>query len=202
MKRTFLLIELVFVIVILGILYTMFTPKMPNHKLEEVTNRVLIYLNYTRYKALVDDKFEKDVAEWFKRRWTMKFMRCRSDKGGGIYFTIYSETNDKGHTGQKESLKDPLTNRYIYSSNHCNKNIENSPFVLLKNYGIEDVQISCNTTDSLGQISFGVDGRVYTKLTSENIELKKPCTIRFISTTKEFRDIKIYPKTGYIERIN
>ena len=201
MKKTFLILELVFVIVILGILYTVFTPKLPNYKLDEVTNRVLIYLNYVRYKALIDDKFETEVNEWFKGRWTMKFMRCREDKGGGIYFTIYSETNDKGHTGQEESLKDPLTNKYIFTSNSCKKNPENSPFVLLKYYDIEDVQVSCNTTTSIGQISFGVDGKVYTQLSSENLELKKPCIIRFVSKTKEFRDIKIYPKTGYIEKI-
>ena len=202
MKKTFLILELVFVIVILGILYTVFTPKLPNYKLDEVTNRVLIYLNYVRYKALIDDKFETEVSEWFKGRWTMKFMRCREDQGGGIYFTIYSETNDTGQINQNESLKDPLTNKYIFTSNSCKKNSENSPFVLLKNYDIEDVQVSCNTTTSIGQISFGVDGKVYTQLTSENLELKKPCTIRFVSKTKEFRDIKIYPKTGYIEKIN
>ena len=33
----------------------------------------------------------------------MKFMRCREDQGGGIYFNIYSETNDKGHTGQERA---------------------------------------------------------------------------------------------------
>ncbi|PRM88267.1 hypothetical protein CJ671_09010 [Aliarcobacter cryaerophilus] len=205
MKKTFLILELVFVIVILGILYTVFTPKLPNYKLDEVINRVLIYLNYVRYKALVDDKFEMfepEANNWYKGRWTLKFMRCREDEGGGIYFNIYSENNDKGHSGQNESLKDPLTNKYIFTSNYCKKNPENSPFVLLKNYNIEDVQISCNTTTSLGQISFGVDGKIYTQLTTENLELKKPCTIRFISKTKEFKDIIIYPKTGYIEKIN
>ncbi len=205
MKKTFLILELVFVIVILGILYTVFTPKLPNYKLDEVTNRVLIYLNYVRYKALVDDKFEMFEPEsnnWYKGRWTLKFMRCREDKGGGIYFTIYSESNDTGQINQKESLKDPLTNKYIYTSNSCEKNPANSPFALLKNYDIEDVQISCNTTTSIGQISFGVDGKVYTQLSSENLELKKPCTIKFISKTKEFKDIIIYPKTGYIEKIN
>ena len=202
MKKTFLILELVFVIVILGILYTVFTPKLPNYKLDEVTNRVLIYLNYVRYKALIDDKFETEVSEWFKGRWTMKFMRCREDQGGGIYFTIYSETNDTGQINQNESLKDPLTNKYIFTSNYCKKNLENSPFVILKDYNIEDVQVSCNTTDSLGQISFGADGKVYTQLSSANLELKKPCTIRFISKTKEFKDIVIYPKTGYVEKIN
>ena len=200
MKKTFLILELVFVIVILGILYTVFTPKLPNYKLDEVTNRVLIYLNYVRYKALIDDKFETEASEWFKGRWTMKFMRCDKNKGG-IYFTIYSDINAKGHPNKEETLKDPLTNKHIYTSNSCEKNSENSPFVLLKNYDIEDVQVSCNTTTSIGQISFGADGKVYTQLTSENLELKKPCTIRFISKTKEFKDIVIYPKTGYIEKI-
>jgi hypothetical protein len=71
---------------------------------------------------------------------------------------------------------------------------KNSPFVLLKNYDIEDVQVSCNTTTSIGQISFGVDGKVYTQLTSENLELKKPCTIRFVSKQKSLEILQFTQK--------
>lgn len=204
MKKSFLIFELIIVIVILGILYTTFSPKIPNYKLDEVSNRILIYLNFVRYKAFIDDKFEMfgpNADKWYKGRWTMKFLRCRENEGGGIYFTIYSEVNDAGHTNKKESLKDPLTNKYIYSSNYCKKTNENSPFVLLKNYDIKDVQISCNTTDSLGQISFGSDGKVYTQLSSENLELKKPCTIKLISNQNEYRDIIIHPFTSYVEML-
>ncbi|RBQ28946.1 type II secretion system protein [Aliarcobacter vitoriensis] len=205
MKKSFFLIEFIIVIVILGIIYSIFTPKKYINKLDEVTNRILIYLHFTRFKALSDDVYseEKDSKGdnlWYKGRWTMKFMRCSENKGGGIYFRIYSEKNDKGHAGQKESLKDPLSNKYIYNTNACNNNIENSPFVLLKNYDIKKVDISCNSTDSLGQISFGEDGKVYSRISEAyDFEIKKPCIIKFISNSNDFREIVIHPNSGFIE---
>lgn len=205
MKKSVFILELVIVIVILGIIYSSFLPKKHYHKLDEVTNRVLIYLNFLRYQALIDDKFSHNML-WHKQRWTMKFFRCRENEGGGIYFSIYSEKNDTGHPNQKESLKDPLTNRYIFSNNYCKKNRENSPFVLLKNYDIKNVNISCNNTTSLGQISFGNDGRVYSRLSNlpsqaYDYEIKSPCSIRFTANNDDFREIIIHPNSGFIELI-
>ncbi|WP_418179686.1 type II secretion system protein [Aliarcobacter lanthieri] len=203
MKKSFILIEFVTVIILLGIIYSIFIPKKNISKLDEVSNRILIYLNFTRFKALSDDVYSEEQL-WHKKRWTMKFFRCRESEGGGIYFSIYSENNDTGHPNQKETLKDPLTNKYIYSSNYCRLNNENSKFVLLKNYDIKDVDISCNNTTSLGQISFGEDGKVYSKLSNlvsgiYEYEIKKPCKIKFISNSNEFREIIIHQDTGFIE---
>lgn len=202
MKKAFSLLELVLVVVLIGLLYTLFIPKKQENRLNELTNRVSLYLSYIRYKALIDDKYS-NTDLWHKQRWTMKFFRCRNE--GGIYFSIYSENNDTGQVNQSESLKDPLTNKYIYSSNYCEENNENSKYVLLsKNFDIDKVDISCNDTDSLGQISFGSNGRVYSKLSNfsneaSSYEITTPCYIRFTSKKQETSEIKIYPKTAFIE---
>ncbi|MBL3519708.1 type II secretion system protein [Arcobacter lanthieri] len=206
MKKSFILIEFVIVIILLGIIYSVFIPKKNISKLDEVTNRILIYLNFTRFKALSNDIYSEEQL-WHKKRWTMKFFRCRESEGGGIYFSIYSEDNDTGHPNQRESLKDPLTNKYIYSSNYCRTNNENSKFVLLKNYDIKDVNISCNNTTSLGQISFGEDGKIYSRLSnlvsgSYEYEIKNPCIIKFISNSNDFREIIIHQDTGFIELLS
>ncbi len=108
-----------------------------------------------------------------------------------------------GHPSFDESLVDPLSNKRVYSTNKCESNKKSSKYVLLtKEFGIEDVEISCNNTRSLGQISFGSDGKVYSKLSSyenENFEyeIKSTCILKIKSRTKDFREIIIEPLTGY-----
>lgn len=204
MKKAFSLLEIVLAIVLIGFLYALFIPKKQINQLEEVTNKISMYLSYVRYKALIDDKYSNNDL-WHKKRWTMKFFRCREDEGGGIYFSIYSENNDTGHPNQSESLKDPLTNKYIYNNNYCKENNENSKYTLLtKNFDVEKIDISCNNTNSLGQISFGNDGRVYSKLSNfsneaYDYEITTPCYIKFTSKNKDEKEIKIHPKTAFIE---
>lgn len=204
MKKASVLFEFILVIALVSIIYTMFYPKTNKNKLQQLESRITLYLKQTRYQALIDDKYEQNEKLWHKKRWTMKFFRCDKDEGG-IYFAIYSDTNMTGHPNQKESLKDSLTNKYIYSTNSCQENNYNSKYVLLtKNYDIKTADISCNSTDSLGQISFGNDGRVYSKLSNYaneqyNYEIKTPCKIRFIAHNNEFFEIKISPKTGFIQ---
>ncbi|WP_140544096.1 hypothetical protein [Halarcobacter anaerophilus] len=82
-------------------------------------------------------------------------------------------------------------------------NSNTSKYVLLtKEYGISDVNISCNMTSSLGQISFGNDGKVYSKLSNyenqENkYEIKQRCKIELKSEEGREIGIIIEPKSGY-----
>ncbi|MGD9625826.1 MAG: Tfp pilus assembly protein FimT/FimU [Arcobacter sp.] len=204
MKRSFSLLEIIIVITLVGFLYTIFIPKTNPNKLDEITNRISLYLSYVRFKAMIDDKYDENDTLWHKKRWTIKFFRCRN-KEDGIYFTIYSDKNKTGHPSVEDTLKDPLTNKYIYSSNYCQENEKNSEYVLLtKKFNIEDISIDCNSTTSLGQLSFGSDGRVYSKLSNfENefyeYEIEKECKISIKSKNGKEKEIKIYSKSGFIE---
>lgn len=206
MKKSFSLLEIILVISLIGFLYTMFLPKTKINHIDELSSKLSLYLTHLRYKALIDDKYDSKDSLWHKKRWTIKFLRCR-ETVGGIYYTIYSDKNKSGHPSAEDSLKDPLTNKNIYTSNICNENSLNSKYVLLtKEFGISDVQISCNETTSLGQLSFGSDGEIYSKLSAFNNEsneykIDKPCSIKLISKENDSREIVIYPNTGYNKQI-
>ena len=103
---------------------------LKENKLYEATNRLVIYLKQTRYQALIDSKEEKSNPFWHKKRWTLKFLRCREDVGG-LYYVIYSDTNMTGIPSLNESLIDPLSNKKVYSTNQCELSTNTSKYVLL-----------------------------------------------------------------------
>lgn len=210
-KKSFSLLELIFVLTLITIITASFYSNTSFEKLKDdnidiATNRLVLYLKQTRYQALLDDKKELDEQKWHKKRWTLKFFEC--DKSiGGIYYVIYSDENLKGHPNKSESLKDALSNKYIYSSNSCVNSYDTSKYVLLtKVFGIQKVDVSCKMDSSLGKISFGSDGWVYKKLsTNENehykYRLTKPCIIKLIDKYNNKREIVIEHESGYIYKI-
>lgn len=203
MKSAFSFIEVVIVIILLLVLSSFLIPTKTDSELKEVTNRLELYLKQVRFQAFIDNKYSPNDSLWHKERWTLKFFRCRKSVGG-LYYVIYSDTNQTGHPSANESLKDPLTQKYIYSSNSCSEKESNSSYTLLtKKYNISDVTLSCNSTTSLGQLSFGVNGKVYSKLSSnyeENYEneIKVPCTIRITHKNGDYKELVVENITGYI----
>ncbi len=203
MKKSFSLIELIFVIFILTLIGSYINIKFQDNKLNDAANRLVLYLKETRYQSLIDNKYKSNDELWHKKRWTLKFFRCNKNVGG-IYYSIYSDTNETGHPSFEEALNDPLTNKKIYSTNKCKIINNRSKYVLLtKEYNIKDVEVSCNSTTSLGQISFGNNGKVYSKLSSyENeynkYEIKNSCSIKLISQENVVKEIILEPNSGYV----
>lgn len=199
MKRSFSLLELTLTLTFISILsFSFFYTKktlFPS-KIDIAANRLILYIKQTRLQALIDSQYDPSDNLWYRKRWTLKFFRCNKNIGG-IYYSIFSDKNKKGHPNKYESLKDPLTNRYIYSSNSCKGESDTSKYVLLtKEFDIINVEVSCKSDNSLGKISFGYDGKIYNKLsTKENedkkYELKEPCKIKIINKKAEEREIII-----------
>lgn len=67
MKKSFSLLELILTLLLLAILYTFFIPQFKINKLKELTNKIELYLSYTRLKALVDNQYEDNVL-WHKKK--------------------------------------------------------------------------------------------------------------------------------------
>ena len=204
-KLSFSLLELIFSIILLTYLVTLFIPKDNTTKLNLAADKIVLYLKYTRYIAMIDDKYNINDPLWFRERYTLKFQNC-SKKVGGLYFIVYSDTNHKGSPNKSECLKDPITNKYLYSHYDCEASYDESKHILLtKEFNIVDVDISCNETTTLGQVSFDKSGEVYSKLgTSENdinkYKIKEKCNIRIYDINKNSINITIEPETGYIEK--
>jgi hypothetical protein len=198
-KKTFSLIEVIFVLLIISIVITQTKVKKIDRSLYDATNRIKLYLNYMRYIAHIDNKYNINDNEWKKKYWTMKFQKC-SAQDDGIYFVIYSDTSGgTAHFKKSECLKDPLTNKYLYSNYDCKASWDESKYVLItKQYNIKDVKISCNSTSTIGQISFDYYGDVYTKLSSNPTKLTQNCTIKLFDKSGNTSTITISPNTGFI----
>ncbi len=202
-RQSFSLIELIFVIVIISIVSMQFIPKLTKSNLSQAANKVIVHLKNTRYQAMIDNKFNHKDDFWFRERWTLKFQKC-SQSIGGLYYVVYSDTNHGGHINKDETLKDPLTQKWLYSNYDCDASSDESKDILLtKEYGVSKVDISCNKTTTIGQISFGYDGKVYTKLGTKledtyNYELKEQCYITLYDNSNDNVTIIIEPNTGYV----
>ena len=64
MKKSYFLLEIVLTISLIAFLYTFFVPKNKINNLEELTNRISLYLSYVRFKALINDKFDLDSHQF------------------------------------------------------------------------------------------------------------------------------------------
>jgi len=202
-KQSFSLIEFIFVIAIISIVSIQFIPKNIKSNLSQASNKIIVHLKNTRYQAMIDNKFNHKDDFWFRERWTLKFQNC-SQSIGGLYYVVYSDSNHGGHINKDETLKDPLTQKWLYSNYDCDASFNESKDILLtKEYGVTKVEVSCNDTSTIGQISFGYDGNVYTKLGTKNsdtynYELKEQCTITLYDKSNNNVTIVIEPNTGYI----
>jgi len=194
---------MIFVLIIISIVISQVLPKKQISKLDLATQKIILYLNYTRYISHIDNKFNIFDEEWEKKRWTLKFLNCSSDYQG-LYYNVYSDMY--GGTGaykKIDTLKDPLNNKYLYSfqCKENKKNDESKHVLLTKEYGIEKITVSCNTTSTIGQISFGYDGKIYSQLGSNIKEITEQCRIKLFDIESNFTEIAIEPKTGYIHKI-
>jgi len=129
----------------------------------------------------------------------MKFQNC-SKSIGGLYFVVYSDTDiSTSHFKKADCLKDPLSNKYLYSNWDCNPSQDESKYILLtKQYGISKVDLTCNTTSTIGQISFDSNGSIYSSLGNDPKEIKKRCYLNLFDKDDKNITITIEPITGYI----
>ncbi len=202
MKKSFSLFEIIVVISLIAIITVLTIPKIEVSKLNQATEKVILYLHYTRYIALLDNKYDVNNLEWEKKRWTMKFQQCSKGEDG-LYFVVYSDmSGGTAHFKKKETMLDPLNNKYLYSGYDCVPNADESSDILLtKEYGIKDIIISCNTTSTIGQISFGHDGKIYSQLGINIKEVEETCGIKLIDKLGNSNTILLEPKTGYIHKL-
>ena len=206
MRVAFSLIELIFAIVLISIILSSFIPKNNFSKLNLAADKIILYLKYTRYIAMIDNKYNINDEMWFRERWTLKFQNCSKDIGG-LYYVVFSDKNHGGGINKGECLKDPITNKYLYSHYDCEASENESKYILLtKEFGVTKIDISCNSTSTIGQISFDYNGKVYSRIgTNSNdiskYEIKDICYINMYDIQKNMITIAIEPSTGFIYKL-
>ena len=103
------MIELIFVIVVVGILAAIMIPKLNRNASREAANQVLTHIRYTQHLAMQDDKYENFISNqskpWFKLRWGITFNKtslydeCLIDKPGikTWKYSVFFDNSFKGN---------------------------------------------------------------------------------------------------------
>jgi len=176
MKKSFTLLELLIVIIIIGILAYSLSFKF-NNSLQIAADQVIKDIRYTQSLALKDDKYqpfpeEDNVTEqnrskyWFKQWWQIRFF---TNNNGNFFYEIFSDSPGKNHNFNRlgdpvsEFAKNPLTGKYMtgnYDANTTSEDLNLSKTGVKKlryNIGSEFKNITTNKSlrfvfDNLGNV--------------------------------------------------
>jgi prepilin-type N-terminal cleavage/methylation domain-containing protein len=204
MKKAFSMIELIFVVVLIGILSAVITPRFERSSLREAANQIVSHLRYTQHLAMIDDKFDPKDQFWYKKRWQLQFK-----SGNPIYYYIYNDLNTDNAVSQNELAKDPMdSTKYLtgdksisINSGKYNKNMN-----LTEKFDVQNITFSSSCSfSSSKRISFDYIGRPYrgtlysmtTPYQSDRI-IRDQCTITLQNSESELVKIAIEEETGYV----
>lgn len=219
MKNAFTVIEVIFIIIIVSILSSIFISKLDTKDLLKGVYIIARDLEYTKHLAIIYDitlpsdikistvteqDFKKGNVNLIRQMWGMKFYDEYKDGKITIKnpnYIIYKNTF---------SGKPTITTLAIdYMDKGCvlgidsnkklfTKDIKTSKRLdIKKTYGINNVEFlgSCS---GVKQIFFDSEGVPYANSSLRKLEsIKKECVIRF-SSKNDKKCIVIYPQSGYI----
>jgi len=172
-KSAFTLIELVFVIVVLGILASLAVGRMDRDLKQEAEDTILSHIRLTQQLALNDNKHRSDNDnKWQRAYWRFEYADCSDatnyDGTKSLFYRIGSDKNRLGSINKTESAINPINGKYIYTFHTCNTLQPNeTPEVLIsKEFGVK--KIDMDTVNGCGiavgsstakQIAFDYLGR-------------------------------------------
>ncbi len=169
MKKAFTMLELIFVIVIVGILSFIAASSFQRNTLREAADQLVSHIRYTQHLAMMDDKFDHSDATWFLKRWQVRFSTAAGTDSYAIMSDITQDGNPNASTsGIIEVAVDPLdVTKYLIGTettaffNNTQKEKMNLKLDLGKSYGITSISISGGGAGSVRRIIFDNLGRPY-----------------------------------------
>jgi type II secretory pathway pseudopilin PulG len=219
MKKSFTLLEVIFVIVVIGILSSMIIPKLGSDKLSEASHQVISHIRYTQHLAMNNDKYNASDSNWYKKRWQFIFGKSLNNSGKDTNdkqaYTIFSDTSNTS-TGKPDFLNidnteiaiDPSnTNKVLsggysgtldWEDKHANKSLN-----LGLTYGITNMQLSggCSNKrivfDHMGRPMDGDSSSLTSPYNSARLVTHNDPCILTLSSPQGSVSIKIEAETGY-----
>jgi len=170
-RPAFTMLELVFVIVVLGILAALAIPRLERDLRQEAIDNLLSAIRYTQHLALIDDKTNPtDITDpvypnWQRKLWKITFSTDADNLAN--FYTISTDLNGDGTVDIGETAIDPLNGKYMYNADGDTiiDADETSSIFIGKNYGINSMNFSggCQgedhiAFDNLGRPHTGIGG--------------------------------------------
>ncbi len=200
MKRGFTLIELVFVIIIIGVLSAILAPRFDRPSITEATHQLVSHIRYTQHLAMMDDKFSPATRFWHRERWHIQF--------NNLDTTIYTVASNRDRAGAlipADIARDPSDQAVFLTADTNIEGIDNTndkkELNLREKYGVKSLVLSESCAGN-SIISFDYLGRPMTGNLLEDASsytnklMQDRCVIVLWTDVKV--QIAIEPETGYV----
>ena len=191
LKRAFTMLELVFVIVVAGILAISIIPQLERDNIGEAAHQVARHIRLAQHHALVDDRFDGSL-DWYRSMWQIAFRTTN------FCYVVYRDVDKAGNADVVESAVDPLTKKRVYSNTSCSENpLYTDETLLWKKYGVDSISLTGCGSNSY--IAFDHMGRPHQDLTSATNFLQSNCLINIGTNDGKSATITIYQDTGFVK---
>jgi len=107
MRKAFTMLELVFVLVVVGILAAVIIPRTKTNPVAEAAIDLVSKIQYTQHLAIVDDKYDGNSPHWMRNRWQIVLNNNK--------YSIVSDNNTnyaKDPSLPSKLIKDDLNKKY------------------------------------------------------------------------------------------
>jgi len=209
-KSAFTMIELVFVIIIMGILASIAMDSTDRDLKQEAAETILSHIRLAQQLALSDNKHRSDNdVRWQRAYWQFSMEICGDD----IAYRVGSDISLGGGVNglsKYESAINPVDGKYIFSDDCQNLATDETPSVLLsKKFGILASGVTASGGCDRNQILFDYLGRPHFRNTTYNNSdfsniITSDCNLTFTLSTDQDNDgvddnftITIEAETGH-----
>ena len=199
------MIELIFVIVVVGILAAVFMPRFERDNVAEAAYQIARHIRLAQHHALLEDRFDDpSTLEWKGTLWRITFVNGSE----GECYQVWSDRDASGgNPGTDESAIDPLTKKRVWGNTTCSDTGSNvdQDILLWKSYGVDALSVCGVATSDAGikHVAFDHLGRpgsvslaggvgTFTPLTSD-------CVIAFQTNDGHSAEVTVYRDTGFVK---
>ena len=211
-KNAFTMVELVFVIVVLGILAALAMPRLDRDRTQEAADSILADIRYTQHMAMVDFRQQSIGAsanQWQRSFWQIKIESCGNSTG--LFVSVGADKNYGGDINVGEAAIDPSNGKPMFWSNAADcapgddLSSASENIFITKKFGVTAIDSSaCNNVqhigfDHLGRPHAGFSG---SGTPDYSTYLNNSCTFAFTVEGGDDFSITIAPETGYAQIVD
>jgi len=202
-RQAFTMLELVFVIVVLGIIASLAMPRFDRDLKQEAADTVLSDIRFTQNLAMKDFRQDFTDTTWQRSFWKINFEKCSDD---AIFIGIGSDKDYEGDTDKDEAAIDPVNGLPMFWKNtdSCEDGGDNSvsdTIFLTRKFGVKSVT-GAGGCIGLKHIGFDHLGRPHVSFSGSAAPdygsyMNTACTFTFTMSDGDTFAVTIEPETGY-----